>query len=269
MVAGLINILFLIAIYLSFVKSIVSYVFYILYFFLIIMKENDNMQTVQSKKISKNTWVVIVIVAILVLLWLFARGVKKNNVYKAGHDTFQSMDATFTVDYPRTWEVQVGNRGAIEATFVNKDQIEVDWKYSYIHISKWVIGSTNVEEAYSEAMDKYSKLFKKMEIVAQENTKVDGQPAKMVVFNGTLGGKSMSYAIVVFVKEGITYVATAAGDVNKTKELQQQLNSMLSSWKFTGAAINTQPSQESTWAKEQSGTNVEPATKIIATGDVN
>lgn len=74
------------------------------------------------------------------------------------------------------------------------------------------MGSTTVEEAYAEAMQKYSALFKKMEIVAEENTKVDGAPAKMVVFDGTLGGKSMSYAIVVFVKDGITYVATSAGD---------------------------------------------------------
>lgn len=238
-------------------------------FFLIIMNENNNMQTVQSKKISKNTWTVIVIVAILVLLWLFARGVKKNNIYKSWHATFQSMDATFAVDYPRTWEVQVGNRGAIEATFVNKDKIEVDWKYSYIHISKWVIGSATVEEAYAEALNKYSNLFKKMNIIAQEDKKIDGVPAKMVVFDGTLGGKSMSYAIVVFVKDGTTYVATAAGDAGWTKELQQNLNSMLSSWKFTGATTSASKQEINTWAIEQSGTSAEPATKIIATGDVN
>ncbi len=209
-------------------------------------------------------------VALLILLGVMTRAVKKNNVYKAGHETFQSLDSTFVVDYPRTWEVQVGNRGAIEATFVNKDKIQVDWKYSYIHISKWAMGSTTVEEAYAEAMQKYSALFKKMEIVAEENTKVDGAPAKMVVFDGTLGGKSMSYAIVVFVKDGITYVATSAGDAGWTKELQQNLNNMLSSWKFTGTKTTPAPKQEiNTWAIEQSGTNSQPATNTTVTGDVN
>lgn len=216
------------------------------------MRAKENNETTQTKKVSKSWWMIITLLAVAVLIGLMVFVVKKNNVYKAGHDTFQSMDATFAVDYPRTREVQVGNRGAIEATFVNKDKIEVDWKYSYIHISKWVIGSSNVEEAYAEAMQKYSQLFKKMEIVAEENRKVDWSPAKMVVFNGTLGGKSMSYAIVVFVKDGTTYVATAAWDAGWTKELQQNLNSMLSSWKFTGTPTASTPKQEiNTWAIEQ------------------
>lgn len=90
------------------------------------MRATENNETTQTKKVSKRSWMFIMAVALLILLGVMTRAVKKNNVYKAGHETFQSLDSTFVVDYPRTWEVQVGNRGAIEATFVNKDKIQVD-----------------------------------------------------------------------------------------------------------------------------------------------
>lgn len=242
------------------------------------MPTNENKETTQAKGLSKKTWTIIAVVGLVVLLWLLGWVVKKNNTYKEWHDTFKSMDGSFSVDYPRTWEVQIWNRGAIEATFVNKEQVQVDWKYSYIHISKWVIWSANVEDAYAEAMQKYSNLFKKMEIVSEQSLKVDSTPAKMVVFNGTLGGKDMSYAIVVFVKDGVTYVGTATGEPNAYKELQQQLNGMLSSWKFTGTPKNeagsnvswwVESTQMDTWAIEQSGENVEmPVTENVS-GDAN
>lgn len=175
-------------------------------------------------------------------------------MYREGYATYASTDATFTVDYPRTWEVQMGNRGTIEATFVNTPLKQTNGQNAYIHVAKGVLGSTTVEEAFNEAMGKYESLFKNMSVVSQDDVKIGWVPGKSVIFNGTLGGRTTGYGIVVFVKDGMTYVITASWPLGDYKLIQDELNTMIDSWKFNETPTNivndvpiegnTQPTEE-------------------------
>jgi hypothetical protein len=85
------------------------------------------------KKYWKQT---LVVVALLVILPLVGIWLKKYNASRAQLDAFISPDGSFSTQLPKAWSAQIGEKGAIVATFVTESIQSTSNVKPYINIAK-------------------------------------------------------------------------------------------------------------------------------------
>lgn len=210
------------------------------------MTEIEKTETTPSKKNSLKKYLGRIIAAVVLLaIILIGLLVKRNNEYRKSVTQFMSIDQSFTVDYPRYWDVKMEWIWAIVASFVDQsDPAKNDQNYSYVNIAKWPTDFTNIEDAFVDTLEKYKQLFKNLEVVEQGDIKVDWVEGKKVVLNWSLGGSQRWYSIAMFMKDDITYVLTASSEIADSDTMKKQMNDLIKSWKFTNYEQPQQPVEQ-------------------------
>lgn len=143
--------------------------------------------------LKKFRWV-IVIAIIIAGLFLFGRGVKHYNTTQKEYVTFTAVDGSFSLEHPRNWTVQLPGKGAIVATLVTDAVPTSSTMKPYINIAKGAVQGS-LEDEYKKTIEKYKKLFRNLRVVSEEPTTFGGEPARMIVMEGSVGGRQMHYAV--------------------------------------------------------------------------
>ena len=172
-------------------------------------------------------------IALLVGVWIY---VKYYNNSQKWYTTFTSVDKTFSVDYPRSRQVQLPktDQGAIVASFVtDNDSLKTTSNIKpYVNIAKGAVAG-NIDDVYAQTIEKYKKLFKNVQIISEGKDRINGENARKVVFEGTLGGRKMHYVVVFIEYKQMIFTITAASAPVDAQILGKELEIILSTWKFT------------------------------------
>jgi hypothetical protein len=173
----------------------------------------------------------LLLVALVVLLVLVGMYIKKYNLTQKQYVTFSSPDQSFSLQHPRSWDVQVLNKGALVAAFITDERVDLTGPKPYINIAKGAVQG-QLDDVYKDTLEKYKKLFHDVKIISETNGIINGSNAKKLIFDGTLGGKKIRYIVVVMDENGILYTITAASGQADSANLEEQVNKMLSTWSF-------------------------------------
>ncbi len=181
-------------------------------------------------------WIIGIIAGIIVLvaIWVYVRHYNAN---QQAYTTFTSTDNSFDVQYPRGRQVQLPEAsagGALVASFVTDDesmQTSSNVK-PYVNIAKGAV-VWKLDDVYAATLEKYKKLFKNVEITSQTKDRINGENARIVAFDGALGGRKMHYIVVFIPHNDTIYTVTAASSPADSAVLGKELDVMLSTWKFT------------------------------------
>ncbi|MBP6085631.1 hypothetical protein KA478_00140 [Patescibacteria group bacterium] len=176
----------------------------------------------------KKILIVLIVIAALVLVGIF---LKKYNASQSQLGAFTSPDGSFSTQLPKAWDAQITSKGAIVVTFVTDSIQSTSNVKPYINIAKGAF-SGDLNTVYAETTAKYQKLFRNIKVVDNGTVSIDGKEGKKFVFDGTLGGRVMRYAVIVTQEQGVIYTITSAAAPADFPQVQPVLDSMASSWKF-------------------------------------
>jgi hypothetical protein len=197
-----------------------------------------DMETVK-RFVRRFRWVIVGLLIIGGLL-LLGKGVKKYNAYQGNYTKFSAVDGSFSLEHPRNWSVQIPGKGALVATLMTDSVPTTSTFKPYINIAKGAVKG-NLEKEYATAKDKYQKLFRNVKIISEKQVKFGGTPAKMLVMEGSVGGKAMHYTIAFAEHNGEIYTLSAASSPSDAAILDTQFMKVLDSWTFEQKAVKPVP----------------------------
>ena len=182
------------------------------------------------KKNLKKILIAILIIAALVWIGFL---LKKYNKDQANPALFTSPDGSFSTILPKAWDAQIADasKWAIVVTFVTDSIQTTSNNKPYINIAKWAF-SGDLETVYAETKVKYSKVFRKLQIVQEAELQIWSDVGKKLIFDGTLGGKLTRYAVVIATHNWVVYTVTASSAINDFDKLHPVIDWLIKEWKF-------------------------------------
>lgn len=181
----------------------------------------------------KNLKWILIAVVILAVIAVGAFLLKKHNKDQSNPTGFTSPDGSFSTQLPKSWDAQLADptKGTIVATFVTDSIQTTTNNKPYINISKGAL-SGDINTVYNDTMEKYKKVFRKLQMVQQADLSIWGDAGKKAVFDGTLGGKMTRYAVVLVSHAGVVYSLTASAGINEFDQVNPVVDQIVKEWKF-------------------------------------
>lgn len=182
------------------------------------------------KKHLKKILIAVVVIVALVAIGYF---LKKYNQSLANLSTFTSADGSFSTQLPKAWDAQIADEGKwkIVVTFVTDTIKSTTNSKPYINIAKWA-QSGDINTIYAETLEKYKKVFRKLQIVQELDLSMWWDTAKKLVFEGTLGGRITRYAVILVSHNGEVYTITASAWINDFDQVNTVIDGLVKQWKF-------------------------------------
>ncbi len=182
------------------------------------------------KKHLKKIFIALLIVAVLVWIGFL---LKKYNKDQSNPALFTSPDGSFSTELPKAWDAQIADasKGAIVVTFVTDSIQTTSNNKPYINIAKGAL-SGDLNTLYAETLEKYKRVFRKLQIVQEADLLIWNDPGKKLVFDGTMGGKITRYAVVLVSHNGVIYTLTASSAATDFDQVHVVIDGIIKEWKF-------------------------------------
>ncbi|MDD2656271.1 MAG: PsbP-related protein [Patescibacteria group bacterium] len=150
--------------------------------------------------------------------------------------TYNNEDEGITIDYPSDWEVTPGDGKVMIASFFSPLQSATDEFQESVGImiqdfSEVGMDLAKFDKQNTEALGQYMENFK---ITKHEDTEVDGEPGKFLIFTGTYPGQDTPTATVqsYTVFEDYVYVLTYTGKQGDFEKFVTTAQEMFKSFSF-------------------------------------
>jgi len=150
--------------------------------------------------------------------------------------TYTNEDEGITIDYPSDWEVTPGDGQVMVASFFSPLQSTTDEFQESVGImiqdfSEVGMDLEKFDKQNTEALGQYMENLK---ITTHEDTEVDGEPGKFIMFTGTYPGQDTPTATVqsYTVFEDYVYVLTYTGKQGDFEKFVTTAQDMFESFSF-------------------------------------
>ena len=149
--------------------------------------------------------------------------------------TYTNEEEGISIDYPSDWNVAPGTSPTV-VVFASSLQNANDSYQETVSVAVQDISASDLslDEFSTQATNALSQYMENLQIMKQNNTELDGEPAKAILFSGTYPATdylSETYQIYM-VYDGYVYIITYTGVPDDIENLMPIVEKMVASFSF-------------------------------------